>query len=104
MPCQDAWAGTWRQASRTRTPGSDPHEDCEFDSPLTVEGAQLYELALTGCIRLPGLLANGVRIRRDLDLSRTHVTGTLRTAASTSKRAAKVVSGACSWSGFRCYR
>jgi hypothetical protein len=63
-------------------------EGCEFDSPLTVEGAQLYELALTGCIRLPGLLANGVRIRRDLDLSRTHVTGALRTAASTSKRAA----------------
>ena len=54
----------------------------------TVEGAQLYELGLTGCARLPGLLANGVRIRRDLDLSRTHVTGALRTSASTSKRSA----------------
>ena len=63
-------------------------EDCEFDSPLTVEGAQLYELGLKGCVRLPGLLANGVRIRRDLDLSRTHVTGMLRTSASTSKQSA----------------
>ena len=63
-------------------------EDCEFDSPLTVEGAQLYELGLNGCVQLPGLLANGVRIRRDLDLSRTHVTGTLRTSASTSKQSA----------------
>jgi hypothetical protein len=63
-------------------------EDCEFDSPLTVEGAQLYELGLMGCVQLPGLLANGVRIRRDLDLSRTHVTGTLRTSASTSKQSA----------------
>jgi hypothetical protein len=63
-------------------------DDCEFDSPLTVEGAELYELGLTGCARLPGLQANGVRIRRDLDLSRTHVTGKLRTSASTSKQSA----------------
>lgn len=61
---------------------------CEFDSPLEVDGAKLYELALTGCTRLPGLLANGVRIRRDLDLSRTTVTGALKTSVSTSKRAA----------------
>ena len=63
-------------------------DNCEFESPLTVEGAQLYELGLKGCARLPGLLANGVRIRRDLDLSRTHVTGALRTSASTSKQSA----------------
>ena len=43
---------------------------------------------MIGCTRLPGLLANGVRIRRDLDLSRTLVTGALRTSASTSKRSA----------------
>ncbi len=61
---------------------------CVFGSPLRVEGAQLAELALTGCPRLPGLLANGVRIRRDLDLSRSTVTGALRTTASTSKRSA----------------
>jgi hypothetical protein len=63
-------------------------EGCEFDSPPVVEGAQLHELALTGCPQLPGLLANGVRIRRDLDLSRTHVAGAHKTSASTSRRAA----------------
>src|SRR5215469_5099303 len=63
-------------------------DGCEFSSPLVVEGAQLYELVLTGCARLPGLLANGVRVRRDLDLSRTHVTGALSTSASTSKQSA----------------
>lgn len=62
--------------------------DCEFESPLIVEGAQLFELGVNGCTRLPGLLANGVRIRRDLDLSRTFVAGALRTSASTSKQAA----------------
>jgi uncharacterized protein YbjQ (UPF0145 family) len=34
----------------------------------------------------PGLVGERGRIRRDLDLSRTHVTGALRTSASTSKR------------------
>src|SRR5215471_14412528 len=63
-------------------------DGCEFSSPLVAEGAQLYELALTGCDRLPGLLANGVRIRRDLDLSRTLVTETCSTSVSTSKKAA----------------
>jgi hypothetical protein len=61
---------------------------CEFDSAPVVEGARLFELVLTGCGRLPGLLANGVRIRRDLDLSGSHVTGGHRTSASTSKRSA----------------
>jgi hypothetical protein len=63
-------------------------ENCEFDSPLLIESAQLHELALTGCAHVPGMLANGVRIRRDLDLSGSHVTGALHTSASTSKRAA----------------
>jgi hypothetical protein len=63
-------------------------EDCDFDSPLIVEGAQLYELGVKGCAQLPGLLANGVRVLRDLDLSRTHVAGALRTSASTSKQSA----------------
>jgi hypothetical protein len=63
-------------------------EGCSFTSPVTVEGAQLAELALTGCGKVPGLLANGVRIRRDLDLSRSHVTGALSTSASTSKLSA----------------
>src|SRR5215831_9701588 len=62
-------------------------EDCHFDAPLLAEGAQLSGLVLTGCA-LPGLQANGVRIQRDLDLSRAHVTGALRTSASTSKHSA----------------
>jgi hypothetical protein len=63
-------------------------EDCSFTAPVTVAGAQLIELALTDCGAVPGLLANGVRIRRDLDLSRSRVTGALSTSASTSKLAA----------------
>jgi hypothetical protein len=63
-------------------------DGCSFASPVTVEGAQLGELALTRCDEVPGLLANGVRVRRDLDLSRSHVTGTLGTSASTSKLSA----------------
>lgn len=63
-------------------------DDCEFDSPVLVEGAQLYELALTGCAHVPGLLANGVRVSRDLDLSRSQVTGAHRTSASESKQSA----------------
>jgi hypothetical protein len=62
--------------------------ECEFDVAPDVSGATLAELALTGCPRLPGLVGNGLRVRRDLDLSRSHVTGGLRTSASTSKRAA----------------
>ena len=63
-------------------------EGCEFDSPLVVEGAHLNELSVTGCARLPGLLANGVRIRRDLDLSRSHISGTHWTSASNTHGAA----------------
>ena len=63
-------------------------DGCEFDSAPMVEGAQLHALALTACPRMPGLLANGLRVRRDLDLSRSHVAGGHLTSASTSKRAA----------------
>jgi hypothetical protein len=48
-------------------------EGCEFDAAPVVEGAQLFELSLTGSPRLPGLLGNG--LRRDLDLSRSHISG-----------------------------
>ena len=50
-------------------------DGCEFDSAPVVEGADLFELALTGCPRLPGLLGNGLRLRRDLDLSGSRVAG-----------------------------
>lgn len=62
--------------------------DCEFDSPIRVEGADLSELTLRNSPHLPGLLANGVRIHRDLNLSGSRVSGELRTTASTSKRSA----------------
>ena len=61
-------------------------EGCEFDTAPVVEGAQLFELSLAGCPRLPGLLGNGVRVRRDLDLSRSRIAGAHWTTASTSKR------------------
>lgn len=61
---------------------------CEFDTAPVVEGAELFELSLTGCPRLPGLLGNGLRVRRDLDLSRSRVAGAHWTSGSTSKRAA----------------
>src|SRR5258706_3123655 len=63
-------------------------DKCKFHKPPMVEGAFLHELALTRCRRLPGLLANGLRVQRDLDLSRSHVTGAHGTSASTSKRSA----------------
>ena len=59
-------------------------DGCEFDSAPVVEGAELFELSLTGCPRLPGLLGNGLRLRRDLDLSRSQIAGALWTSASTS--------------------
>jgi hypothetical protein len=63
-------------------------EGCEFDSPLVMEGAHLNELAVTGCPRLPGLLANGAHISRDLDLSRSRIAGAHKTNASSSRKAA----------------
>jgi hypothetical protein len=63
-------------------------DGCDFDSALVFEGAQLHELALTACDPLPGLLANGVRVQRDVDLSRSRVTGSHSTSASTSKKSA----------------
>ena len=63
-------------------------EGCEFDSAVVVEGADLFELSLTSCPRLPGLLGNGLRLRRDLNLSRSHIAGAHWTSGSTSKRSA----------------
>jgi hypothetical protein len=63
-------------------------EGCEFEEAPVVEGAQLFELSLTGSPRLPGLLGNGLRLQRDLDLSRSRISGAHWTNASTSKRSA----------------
>lgn len=62
-------------------------EECQFDAPITAEGTQAHALALLGCA-FPGLVANGIQVRRDLDLSRSHIRGAIRTSASTSKRSA----------------
>ena len=63
-------------------------EGCEFDSALLAENAQLRELALTGTAALPGLLANGLHVRGDLDLSRSRVAGVHPTSASITRRSA----------------
>jgi hypothetical protein len=63
-------------------------QGCEFDAAPVVEGARLFGLSLTGCPSLPGLLGNGLRLTRDLDLSRSRVAGAHWTSASTSKSSA----------------
>ena len=62
--------------------------NCHFENEIRVEGAHLHSLAITAGSRLPGLLANGCRIDRDLDLSGTTVFGAHSRPASTSKTAA----------------
>lgn len=62
-------------------------EDCEFEQPPDLDGANLHALAFLGC-SMPGLIANGLAIRRDLDLSRSVITGAHKTSASTTQRAA----------------
>jgi hypothetical protein len=60
---------------------------CSFSEPLVLEGADLFDLSLTGC-ELPGLLGNGLRLRRDLDLSGSVITGSHQTSASIRRRSA----------------
>src|SRR4051795_1920631 len=59
----------------------------ELRHPLQVSGATLQELTVLRC-ELPGLLGNGVDVRRDLNLSESTVTGALTTTASQSRAAA----------------
>ena len=63
-------------------------DGCGFDVAPVLEGARLYELSLAGCPRLPGLLGNGLNVRRDLDLSGSQISEALWTSASTSRSAA----------------
>ncbi|MFI6596418.1 hypothetical protein ACIBHX_09220 [Nonomuraea sp. NPDC050536] len=60
---------------------------CVFDHEVVMDGADLHRLVLTGCT-VPGVMANGLRVRRDLDLSGSRITGDLWTSASTSCPAA----------------
>jgi hypothetical protein len=61
---------------------------CEFEHAPILHGAKVKELAITGCARLPGLLANGISVQGDVELSRTQVVGSHPTSASTSRKAA----------------
>jgi hypothetical protein len=67
-----------------RFDGADLHELSITDGRFT---AAVPPLALAGS-ELPGLLANGVRIRRDLNLSGSLITGKHRLVASVSKSSA----------------
>ncbi len=62
-------------------------ERCEFSDPPLLELATLPALSLREC-RLPGLLANGLTVAGDLDLSGAVVEGAEKTSASFSRRAA----------------
>ncbi|HEV7827082.1 MAG TPA: hypothetical protein VGP02_19500 [Mycobacteriales bacterium] len=61
---------------------------CTFTDAPAVEGADLHELIITASPRLPGLLANGVRVRRNLVLSGCVIRGAHRTSASLTRPAA----------------
>ncbi len=74
---------------------------CGFDSAPQFDGADVHELAFVaggarrdvpdGVLRtsfLPGLLGNGVRIRRDLVLSGTRISGAHTTTSSTRRTSA----------------
>jgi hypothetical protein len=63
-------------------------EDCWFDAPVRVEGADLHQLSITSSPHLPGLLANGLTVRRDLDLSGSRVRGVHATSVSATWGAA----------------
>jgi len=61
---------------------------CEFDAAPVLEGAWFFALALVDSPRLPGLLANGLHVQRDLVLSGCEIAAAHWTSASTSKPAA----------------
>ncbi|WP_405067044.1 hypothetical protein OG558_36170 [Kribbella sp. NBC_01510] len=72
-------------------------KDCRFTEPIVIEGSDLHSLFLVGTPQadgtdpessVPGILGNGVRIRRDLLLSHTLITGAHSTTSSLSRSAA----------------
>jgi hypothetical protein len=60
---------------------------CVFTAAPQLDGADLHELVITTS-QLPGLLANGVRLRRDLVLSGSRVTGSHSTSAAPGRYSA----------------
>jgi len=63
-------------------------EECSFEAAPILHGAEVRALAFVDCPHLPGLLANGVEVRGDLELSGSRVTGRHPTSASNSREAA----------------
>src|SRR5262249_28430778 len=63
-------------------------ENCSFEKSPILHGASVKELAFIDCDELPGLLANGVAVKGDLDLSGSRIVGSHRTRASKSRSAA----------------
>ena len=61
---------------------------CEFDVAPVLEGSRLFALGLVNSLQLPGLLANGLQVQRDLDLSGCSISGAHRISASSSKPSA----------------
>jgi hypothetical protein len=62
-------------------------ERCAFTDPVSLEGADLHSVTLIDCT-LPGVLANGLRVRRDVDLTGSTIAGSHRTNASTRSTSA----------------
>jgi len=62
-------------------------EDCFMAEAPLLNGAQLPALSVLDC-HLPGIIANGLKVAGDLDLSGSTISGVHKTSASTSKRAA----------------
>jgi hypothetical protein len=62
-------------------------DDCRFDAGLRLTGAELHSLTITHST-LPGILANGVRVHQDLDLSGSDIRGAYPSNASTTRQAA----------------
>ena len=63
-------------------------EDCSFEAAPILHGARVKELAFIDCDELPGLLANGIAVQGDLELSGSRIVGSHPTRASTSRSAA----------------
>lgn len=62
-------------------------DECVFDAPLLLTGAEISSLAITRST-VPGIVANGITVHQDLDLSGSRVHGAHPTSASTTRRAA----------------
>ncbi|WP_344612396.1 hypothetical protein [Dactylosporangium salmoneum] len=62
-------------------------DGCAFDEAPDFTGGSVRALAITWAPRLPGLLADGLRVRGDLDLSGSRIAGTHPGAGSRSMAA-----------------